>query len=77
MQPANFNALFSQNIDVHSYNTRSKFDYRSNYGRSTFSRTNIVYTGPMLWNSLPAEFKESRTLNTFKRKFKDYLLKSL
>ena len=75
--PQSFDNLFSQNIQVHNYNTRNKFDFRVHYGRTSYSHSVIRYKGPTLWNNLPLEVRDCKSLNTFKYKLKTYLLKQL
>jgi len=75
--PSNFDSLFDRNIDIHSYNTRGKLNYRVNYGQSSLSRSLISYNGPLLWNSLPEYIKSSKSLNIFKYKFKEYIFNNL
>ena len=58
----------------HNYNTRNHCDLMPTYRRLTISQRSISYAGPMLWNSLPADVQNSRSLPVFKRKLKNYLL---
>jgi len=75
--PKLFDSLFIQNSDVHNYDTRSKSHLRVTYGRTHFSHTIITYKGPILWNNLPEELKDSVSLNSFKIKLKRLLLQNL
>ena len=77
MLPINFNSFFDRNIDIHSYNTRGKLNYRVTYGQSSLSHTSISYNGPLLWNSFCEDIKSSKSLNIFKFKIKEDILKHL
>ena len=37
----------------------------------------LSYIGPSIWNKLPDKIKDSKNLNSFKHKFKDYFLKEI
>ena len=66
--------LFMLNSNVHEYNTRNANRYHLPQARtSSFQRT-IIYNGPSKWNSIPSEFCDLKFINTFKHKFKNYLL---
>ena len=75
--PRSFNNMFSLNLQAHEYNTRNKYDFRVYYGRTSFSRTIVKYKGPILWNNLPPEIRQCKSLNTFKNKLKSHLLNNL
>ena len=75
--PDLFNSLFIKNSDVHNYNTRIKSQIRVEYGRYNFSQSILTYKGPIFWNKLPNEIKESVSLNSFKTKLKHFLLNSI
>ena len=75
--PELFHNLFIQNSDVHNYNTRIKSHIRVKYGRTNFSHTVLIYKGPILWNRLPHEIRESVSLNSFKHKLKHFLLTNI
>ena len=75
--PDMFNSLFIQNSDVHNYDTRTKSHLRVEYGTLKFSHTILTYKGPIFWNNLPNSIKESVSLNSFKKKLKNFLLNSI
>ena len=45
------------------------------YKRLDVSQNSITYAGVRTWNSIPIEIRSSPSLNCFKRKFKEHLLK--
>ena len=72
--PANFQGIFLCNNEYHQYNTRSANDYRVKYGQTSLTNANFICKAPLLWNKLPDELKNCRTVNTFKMKLKKHLL---
>ena len=60
----------SQNI----HNTRSKNTFIVRYSRTNLKAMCISVCGVKLWNALPINIKETRSLYTFKIKVKAYLL---
>ena len=40
--------------------------------RTKFGENNMAYRGAIYWNQLPLNIKQSNSLDSFKRKMKDY-----
>ena len=72
--PDVFKEYFIYNSDINAYETRNANKLYIPLYRNNFSRTQISYKGPVLWNSLPDKFKLCPTVQNFKRKYKFYLL---
>ena len=58
----------------HHYNTRKINSYRVPNVKTSANTRHLIFKGVQLWNSLPFELRTSRSLYTFKNKFKNYLL---
>ena len=44
--------------------------------RNNLFKNTFLYSGGNLWNNLPTEFKTINNIDTFKRRFKDYLMQN-
>ena len=65
---------FTKNNSRNTHSTRqSKHLHIPNYTYK-FSRSSIMYAGPLLWNALPQCITCTTTLSSFKSKYKHYLL---
>ena len=56
------------------YNTRNSNNLYSRFQRLTLTQQSIYFKGPALWNSIPADIRDSRSLGIFKRNYKKFLL---
>ena len=70
----NFNIL--KNSNIHSYNTRRKYDFRlprvgTNYGKKT-----LLYKGIKEWNLLEQFFKDINSFLIFKQRIMEHVLAS-
>ena len=65
------NELIFQN---HSYGTRSNNQVHVPFARLVSTQRSIYHVGPMVWNGLPTDIRESSSLTMFKNKMKIYLL---
>ena len=80
----NFNQWFTLNKDVHFHRTRANFSNSTQqttnnlfipFGRTTnYGLKKIKVNGPKIWNSLPINLRNYKSLNTFKIVLKKYLL---
>ena len=65
---------FSINSDIHSYNTRQSLLYHvPDYGNDK-CQASIKYQGPVIWNNIPKDIRNSTSLDSFKIHFKRFLL---
>ena len=72
--PKSLLELFFLNSNFHNYSTRSANNYHLPKSHTAFFQRTIIYTGPHLWNSLPCAIRNSKSLNIFKSRYKQYLL---
>ena len=76
MTPQFVNNMFNNISDIHHYQTRGSL--QDNYFRilinKQITKTAISYSGPKLWNDIPGSIRDSPSLETFKKRFRDLLL---
>ena len=62
--------------DIHTYPTRSSCNNNIVLPlvKTEFFKRALSYTGPVLWNSLPPDLRNSASANMFKKSFKCFLL---
>ena len=58
----------------HNYNTRNSSNMQVARSRLTISQNSINVKGPNIWNSIPNEIQISLTRESFKYKYKNFLL---
>ena len=71
--PSCFNNMFSTNNEIHNYNTRNKHSYHINFSRTKLKQFSITYQGPILFNSIDSQIKNSTSLNSFTFKLKKHI----
>ena len=74
--PPVFHDLFQCNSQIHSYNTRSANNYRPHACRTNLKKITILYRGPIIWNSLSSDIRNSGSLFTFKKKMVKFLIEN-
>ena len=67
-------STFVLNSNVHCHNTRNSVNYHLPKIRTNISKNSIFFKGPVLWNQIPPDLKNSPSLNCFKQRYKCYLL---
>ena len=73
MGPQSLTNLFTYKGDMTNYNLRNMSNTlclpqpRTNYLKKSF-----MYDGPFLWNYIPKEIKESKSLSSFHKKIAAY-----
>ena len=72
--PSNYEFYCIQNREIHSYNTRSKAMYRVPKARTEKYKFSIYCSGPRLWNALPENAKNAKTLCGAKCLLKNYFM---
>jgi len=70
VNPFNFSKL------SHDHDTRHRSELRIDRCRTKMRQSTVQFQGPKLWNSLPQNILNLSTLNSFKKKVKDYLVNS-
>ena len=67
---------FNFTLEIHNHNTRKSF--MSNIAlplpKTEVFESNLLYSGPILWNSLPTNMQNCTCLSNFKSCFKNYSL---
>ena len=64
---------YSLNCNIHSHATRNAANFHIPKTRKKISYKSIAYQGPVVWNSIPSEIRNSKTLKLFKCKYKKHL----
>ena len=59
---------------VHSHDTRGHDHALAAYHRLSQCQHSISYNGPVIWNDVPPNIKNSKNIVTFKKFYKAYLL---
>ena len=72
--PTNLQSMFKENTVNKNYNFRNKQEYFHKYVRTKQKQMCLSVLGIKLWNSLDNEIKKSKTIYSFKSKYKYYLL---
>jgi len=72
--PTVFSNLFVCNNEVHTYNTRSKFDFSLNYVRC---HNSLAFIAPVMWRKLPLHVRNCSSSSQFLNMCKLELFKEL
>ena len=72
--PSNFQTLFILYWQIHKYNTRSSKSFHLPRIRTKLRQFSIKYQGPVTFNSLSIDIKESTTFSSFTKKLKSHLI---
>ena len=75
--PMFYKDYFTTNDKIHTYNTRSASNIHITYERTNYGKFFLKYRGAVVWNSLPAVLKESKSYRTFKKSLKLYIQNQL
>ena len=66
---------FQYNSQIHNYNTRSATKFHLWKVKSESEAKSLSHMGPLTWNSIPTGITSAPFQSTFKRKYKQFLLK--
>ena len=72
--PVAFNDYFTKRSDIHEYPTRQVNDFNTTKNKKSFSDRGVRTSGPVLWNSLSKDLKNSCSVKSFRQKYKMILL---
>ena len=75
--PVIFSSYFTPNSFIHSYDTRNKSDLHIESIQTAIGKRSVTIKGCSLWNKLPLDLKETKSVKHFKVELKDYYLKKL
>ena len=64
----------AQFISPHDYPTRGHDDLRPQSARLTLTQNSISVDGPNIWNSIPEIIRSLPSHNSFKFRYKEFLL---
>ena len=65
---------YKLNNTTHNYSTRNSNNFHLPLIRTSSFRKSIFFHGPQVWNSIPQIIKECKTLNSFRKTYKRFLL---
>ena len=71
--PISLLKYYTLNCNIHSHVTRNAANFHIPKVRTTLSYKSVIYQGPLVWNTLPIYIRNSKTLNSFKTKYKQNL----
>ena len=68
--PKIFNDLFTENKDIHKYNTRQSQNLATPLAATNFSQKTIDFRGPRTWNSIPKKIRKLECNKHFGKKLR-------
>ena len=68
--PISLSSLFTQNIEVHNYNTRNRHGPHITAMKTNIFLKSFLHQSPLLWSKLSADIKNSTSLSSFIYKLK-------
>ena len=72
--PEIFTDYFLSKKDIHNYNTRNGALLHKKFNRTNYNKHTLANKGTDVWNNLPLQYKEIRSLPIFKATLKKYFL---
>ena len=75
--PINIRNLFTENADIHSYNTRQRANPHISKHRTALYTNSFLHSAPMLWQSIPMHIKTRKTTKSFNKLVNKHLLDSV
>ena len=75
--PKIFNDLFTENKDIHKYNTRQSQNLATLLAATNFSQKTIDFRGPRTWNSIPMKIRKLVCNKHFGKKLRAHLIDKL
>ena len=72
--PSLFSNYFKKRSDFHNYNTRYADNLNLTKNKKSFSDRGIRIKGPIIWNSLSREIKNSKSVKHFRNQLRRILL---
>jgi hypothetical protein len=74
MLPDIFSRYYTRQIEIHDHNTRQNLDLSLPPFLTTCGQKSVKYFGAQLWNCTPKNIRESSSLYTFKKAYRELLL---
>ena len=72
--PKSLLKLVILNCNIHHYSTRNAENFHLPLVPTTSYKRTVIFNGPCLWSTIPRKIRELKFVNTFKRKYKKYLM---
>ena len=72
--PPSFSNFFLRTSQVHSYNTRGSDLFYIPFCRTIVRKFSIIYQGPVFFNKLCSDIRNSLSLRSFQSKIKNHRL---
>ena len=72
--PRSFENMFHLNAEVHSYPTRQATDVHLCNPKTLLAHKSVRHTGPDIWNKLPSELCNIKSIYSFKKAVKNMLI---
>ena len=72
--PPSFSNILLRTYQVHSYNTRGSNKFFIPFCRTNIRKFSIIYQGPVFFNKLGSDIRNSLSLCSFQSKIKNYFL---
>ena len=74
LMPSNILSYFCMVHMSHDHDTRQAGHFKNMYCRTTLKSMCLSIRGPVLWNKLHSDLKNSTTVNMFKKRYKTFLV---
>ena len=72
--PNSYNGKFKSNREFHQYQTKSASLYHIPKPRTNKFKMSLMYKGPILWNNLSVDIRNSEPLSLLKSKLKSFFV---
>ena len=74
LMPSNILSYFCMVHMSHDHDTRQAGHFKNMYCRTTLKSMCLSIRGPVMWNKLHSDLKNSTTVNMFKKRYKTFLV---
>ena len=74
LMPSNILSYFCMVHMSHDHDTRQAGHFKNMYCRTTLKSMGLSIRGPVMWNKLHSDLKNSTTVNMFKKRYKTFLV---
>ena len=72
--PHHMSSMFLRTENIHKHKLRNQNAYYIQQIRTNTRKSTINFSGPKIWNTLPANLRQLVSIHQFKKKFKQLLL---
>ena len=74
--PKIFDNFYLKNSDIHSHHTRARDHFCLINTKLNIRKFSMKYNGAKIWNSIPCEIQNAKSLGIFKSQLKKHLLRA-